>query len=155
MHTIPDDAVIRFWSRVNKSGDCWLWTGHQNAPGRYGRIRIGGKSLLTHRVSWALANGPIPDDLCVLHLCDTTLCVRPSHLTIGTQHQNIMDSVIKGRWTQGQPRGEKHAMAKLTNQDARAILGSAERTRVLADRYGVCRQTVEGIRRRKTWKNLS
>ena len=77
----------RFWAKVDKSGDCWTWTGCAIAGG-YGRISVGGTLQLAHRVSYAWANGPIPDGMIIDHTCHTPSCVRPSHLRSVTIKQN-------------------------------------------------------------------
>lgn len=88
----------RFWAKVAKLGvcSCWEWTGWRKETG-YGRVRIDGRILYAHRVSWILANGPIPDDLRVLHRCDNPPCVNPDHLFLGTQGDNNADRDAKGR----------------------------------------------------------
>ena len=65
-----------FWSQVDKTPGCWLWTGPL-AEGGYGRTLTPDRTR-AHRMAWEEAHGPVPDDLCVLHHCDTRLCVRPS-----------------------------------------------------------------------------
>lgn len=95
----------RFWAKVDKSGDCWVWTaavvGSRNPKykriGGYGAFGVGGKVRRAHRVSWELANGPIPDGALVCHSCDNRSCVRPSHLFIGDQSDNVHDMDAKGR----------------------------------------------------------
>jgi hypothetical protein len=80
--TVPLEE--RFWSKVRKTESCWLWTGA--GGGHYGRLVRGGRLDLSHRVSWELHNGPIPDGLFVLHNCpggDTPACVNPDHLWLG------------------------------------------------------------------------
>lgn len=91
-----NDVARRFWDKVDKSGDCWLWTAGITA-GKYGIISISGKRHYAHRVSWELVNGPVPEGLFVLHKCDVRRCVRPDHLFIGTHDDNMADMMAKGR----------------------------------------------------------
>lgn len=92
------DLRERFWSKVDRSGDCWMWTASRNASGygRFGGSNSGG-SYLAHRMCWELHNGPIPDGLCVLHRCDNPACVNPAHLWLGTRDDNNKDKTAKGR----------------------------------------------------------
>lgn len=84
-----------FWSRVDKSGNCWLWTGALLKTG-YGSVRLGGKTQRAHRVAWELLNGPIPPGMYVLHdvECRNRHCVR--HLRLGTHDDNMKDMVLAG-----------------------------------------------------------
>jgi hypothetical protein len=90
------NPVDRFWEKVDKSGDCWLWTGHRGCKG-YGAAWAEGRHQAAHRVSWELAFGAIPDGLHVLHHCDNPPCVNPDHLWLGTNSDNQRDCVAKGR----------------------------------------------------------
>ena len=56
--------------------------------------------MKVHRVAYEEAFGPIAEGLYVLHRCDTPLCVRPDHLFVGTQGDNIHDMWTKGRSAQ-------------------------------------------------------
>ncbi len=50
-----------------------------------------------HRLAWIYTHGPIADGLHVLHKCDVRLCVRPGHLFLGTEADNMADRDAKGR----------------------------------------------------------
>lgn len=84
-------TMQRFWEKVDKSGDCWVWTASTRPSGtrHYGRIKVSGRDQLAHRVAYELEVGPIPDGLTIDHLCKNTLCVRPSHLEAVTLAENI------------------------------------------------------------------
>ena len=79
---------IRLWSRVDKSGECWLWTGTCSPKG-YGYIGVNYKKLLVHRFAWELLVGPIPDGMEIDHrpTCPKC-CVNPDHLRVVTHKQN-------------------------------------------------------------------
>lgn len=88
----------RFWLRVDRSGDCWRWTGTHKATG-YGRLSWGGRRAApAHRVAWELTHGVIPDGVHVLHRCDNPTCVNPAHLFLGTHADNMSDRREKGRY---------------------------------------------------------
>lgn len=84
-----------FWSLVDTSGECWVWTGDRHRQG-YGFWYAGGRQL-AHRASYEMANGPVPDGLYILHRCDNPPCVRPDHLYAGTQRQNMLDDLQRRR----------------------------------------------------------
>lgn len=161
MPVAPRPAAERFWVKVDKTGDCWIFTGAINDRG-YGCFRFDCVRTmeLAHRVSWELANGPIPDGLCVLHHCDNPPCVRVDHLFLGTRADNAADCGMKGRWNpHGRTTvcGEAHPDARLTNTDVLAIRHDYEQgvfQRVLAERFGVSQGTIHDVVVRKTWKHL-
>lgn len=106
-----------FWERVQKSDGCWLWIGPTHSPGGYGQFNNKRTRCYAHIASWILANGPIPDGLFVLHECDNPRCVRPGHLFLGTQGDNVRDMLSKGRGImQTHPeiavRGDEHPARK-------------------------------------------
>src|SRR5512139_1234592 len=90
----------RFWSKVDKSGECWLRSTRAKCGYAHFSVRLSpGKwrSQLAHRVAWLLVRGTIPSGLFVLHSCDTRSCVNPEHLFLGTHDDNMRDMVRKGR----------------------------------------------------------
>lgn len=90
----------RLWAKVRKTNACWLWEGTTTHDG-YGLIFFEGRNQLTHRVSWQIANGPIPDGMSVCHRCDVPACVRVDHLFLADHAANMADRNRKGRgWWQ-------------------------------------------------------
>ena len=142
-HPIRGSLPERFWPKVDRSAGpeaCWPWTGTQNASLGYGQIGRGGMGAgmaYAHRVSYELANGAIPDGMCVLHRCDNPPCVNPAHLYLGTIADNNRDAKAKGRTA----LGERNGQAKLTDEQVREIRrihGSGGVTqRSLARKFGV------------------
>ena len=140
----------RFWAKVDRTGSCWLWTASRNRLG-YGQIFIRGKSLLgmAHRVSWELANGPIPEGLLVCHHCDNPPCVNPDHLFLGTDRDNARDAIRKGRMKHGRP-----TTAKLTDASAAAIhvaLAIGTSKAELARRFSVSETLIYNIATGRAW----
>lgn len=139
----------RFWEKVHKTRKCWFWIGaRKGGQWPYGNI-VGadGKHYEAHRVSWILHHGPIPVGLWILHRCDIALCVRPTHLFLGTAAENSADMVRKGR-----------VHSKLTAEQVRAIRrryvphecsGAA-----LAAEYGVSRALIHRILARQIWRGV-
>lgn len=146
--------VERFWEKVDKSDDCWVWTANctkgRNGEKRYGLISAGRRGegmLYAHRVSWELHFGQIPESLRVLHRCDNPQCVRPDHLFVGTQADNMADMVEKGRRERFGPAPGVGAKSKLTRRQLVGLRRDAEthNHKEVATKYGVCKSTVRNI----------
>ena len=148
------DIAAAFWAKVDKSGDCWLWTGGKAKFG-HGLFTMGarGRTIGAHRFAYEQAYGPIPNGLSVCHHCDTPACVRPDHLFLGTRADNSADRDTKDR----QAKGETVGASKLTEDDVRAIRsapGGWGKIKVLAQCYGVNVRTITSIRHGKIWKHV-
>lgn len=79
----------RFWSRVNKTDGCWLWTAG-GIPQGYGAFKpSGSKQVLVHRWAYEALVGPIPEGLVIDHLCRTRRCVNPDHLEPVSNEENL------------------------------------------------------------------
>lgn len=84
------DVVLtdeKFWSKVEKTDTCWLWTGPR-LPNGYGRLWLNGRLRTVHRLAWELARGPIPDGLVIDHACRVRNCVNPDHMEVVTGGDN-------------------------------------------------------------------
>ena len=78
---------LRFWPKVDRSGECWLWTARINYKG-YGQFKVGNQQTFAHRFSYELLVGPIPEGLQIDHLCRVRNCVNPAHLEPVTPREN-------------------------------------------------------------------
>ena len=77
----------RFWSKVDKSGECWLWMGWVSWRG-YGRFYFHGRNVQAHR--FAFYGDPAERQMDLDHLCRVRRCVRPSHLEPVTNRENLL-----------------------------------------------------------------
>lgn len=118
---LPD----RFWRKVDKSGECWLWTGAGTRPtdAGYGFFSTGTRLELAHRLAWADRFGPVPPGLELDHLCRTRACVNPDHLEPVTHRENTLRSpvapaAINARKTHC-PRGHEYAGTNLLRSGGR------------------------------------
>lgn len=181
------DVEALFWKNIDKDGPvfprhghCWEWTRARVCG--YGSFKAIGE-FRAHRVSYRLFVGDIPDGLLVLHKCDNRLCVRPNHLFLGTQQDNMTDMMVKGRQANGDkhgthvhpesvPRGNEHyshlrpenlargdqnGNARLTESDVlliRQLHSKKYSHRKLGRMFGVEHCTIGCIVRRKTWRHV-
>ena len=76
--------------------ECWMWQGSKDYQG-YGVIKIAGKLLRAHRLSYEYYNGQAPVKECICHTCDTPACVNPNHLIDDTKRRNRRDQIERGR----------------------------------------------------------
>ena len=146
-------TAAKFWAKVRRGDGCWEWTGAKSSSG-YGSMDWFGRSTLPHRVSWRLRRGRIPRRKCVLHKCDNRICVRPSHLFLGTYRDNLHDAIRKGRHKP--QRAEKHGMSKLTWDDVdnirRIYVPGVLGTVRLGRMFDVEPQTIWMIVKGRHWK---
>jgi hypothetical protein len=147
------DDVARFWAKVTRSDSesCWMWTASGMGGGTsrgYGQFTLRHPDgtprkqlhLYAHRVSWLLANGPIPEGGHVLHSCDTPRCVNPKHLFLGDQDANMKDAAAKGRLSVPRPTARKITDAQVAEMFALAAAG-VKRVRI-ADKFNVSKSFV-------------
>lgn len=138
--TVLSYLAERFWAKVDRSGDCWIWQGRRDNLGQYGVFRLDRREVRAHRFSVELSGRSIPEGMVVMHTCDNPPCVNPAHLVVGTRTDNRADCVAKDR----QAKGEQNGRAKLTAEQVREIrrLRPTTSGAELARRFGVSRRAI-------------
>lgn len=95
----------RFWSKVDKTGDCWIWTGsRKNGYGCFWVTRNGRDVMkMAHRFAYELTHGRLGQGVTLDHVCHTAAtatcktaascphraCVRPDHMEPMSLPENI------------------------------------------------------------------
>jgi len=83
----------RFWSKVDTSGECWLWTACIGTDG-YGQFGCGPNTEIrtrkAHRIAYILTHGAIPEGMELDHLCRNRACVNPAHLEPVDHSTNVL-----------------------------------------------------------------
>lgn len=77
-----EKALNRFWSRVDKREDHWVWLASK-LPSGYGRFVFEGVQIYAHKFSYAIRRGLSVGDvnkLTIYHTCGRKDCVNPDHL---------------------------------------------------------------------------
>ena len=157
-HLTTTPLIDRFFKYVGRKlpNGCIPWIGCASKEG-YGVINSGtrqGRMLRASHVSYELFIGPIPNNLFVLHRCDWPACIKPTHLFLGTQSDNMADKVAKDR----SAKGEKARHAKLTAVQVSEIRlrynTDNDNRHKLAKEYGVTVGNILSIINRKTWKHV-
>jgi hypothetical protein len=152
----------KLWAKTEKRGpdECWPWRGYRDGQG-YGALWDRGRMARTHRVSYQVNKGPIPDGMCVCHSCDNPSCVNPNHLWLGTQLDNQRDMHAKGRgrYRSNLPAGfATRGNAKITEEVVRTLrsLGLKKQGdyRPYAEKYGVAVATIRDVVVGRTWRHL-
>jgi HNH endonuclease len=147
-------TFARFMAKVDRTGDCWLWTASRSSTG-YGQFKLDGTMEGTHRLSYRHHHGEIPVDCVVRHMCLNKHCVNPDHLETGTHVENHADKLRDGT----DNRGEKHWSASLTADQVIQIrvlaeIGADRRLTTLANMFGVEYKSISKIINRRTWKHI-
>lgn len=151
-----------------KDTPCKEWTGNTAGNG-YGVFKyIKGKTYYVHRITYSETHGPIPKGMCICHHCDNPPCYNIDHLFMGTQKDNIHDSISKGRFPYPPYKvGEDNGMSKLTWEDVQEIREVARQSvrpgfvrfkrganisAKLARRFGVSEVMIRNVIRNDNWK---
>ena len=142
-----DEATLaRFMAKVDRTGECWLWTGGKNRDG-YGVMKMDNMKL-THRLSFLYHHGEIPVDCVVRHKCRNRHCVNPDHLEVGTQSDNMKDRI------RDETMPVKLTADQVTQIRILAEIGIDRRYETLAELFGVSSSTIKDVVRRRYWKHI-
>lgn len=158
-------SLERFWDKVTKTPDgCWTWNGSQSGSG-YGQFWDGKRNIPAH---WFLLDEipTVGQEAC--HKCDNRLCVRPSHIFIGTRSDNMKDMVAKKRHNtrpgcfamlkvRRVKAGQNNHEAVLSDSDAatiKAIKPAYGRGAAVANHFKVSATVVSGIWKGKRWAHI-
>ena len=81
----------RFWAKVDKTGDCWLWLGSTGATGGYGTFNLGNNKFISaHRFAYEAEHGPVPPGQYLDHRVTCPKhCCNPAHLRLVSNKQNV------------------------------------------------------------------
>lgn len=153
---ISPKTSARFWAKVHKTEQCWIWIAALFRETEYGAFSFNSRPISAHRFSWILHFEEIPKGLFVLHKCDCRRCVRPDHLFVGTQRDNMIDMRCKGRTFH--PCGEDSGKARLTNEEVFEIrrLHSIEGMKApqIARMFDTGERNVHHIINRQSWTHI-
>lgn len=149
----PKGEPLRFYNEVVSKYDgdeCLSWPYATGAG--YGKIMIGDKFALVHRMACEEQNGPPPTpEHVAAHSCGNGHlgCVTKKHLSWKTPKENSADMLIHGTHI----RGERSPNAKLTEKDVREIIAARGKERQVdtARRFGVKQAHISAIQVGRVW----
>lgn len=128
--------------------DCVFYSGHIGKAG-YGldyepKTQ---KTVLAHRKAYYDVYGEIPKGVVVMHTCNNKTCVNPQHLKLGTQSENVLAAYDDGLQVPYQ--------STVSDEDVLKIYHSKESTKQLMALFGYSKETINRIRRGKTYRRIT
>lgn len=133
---------------------CFIVTSH--TPYTSGYVVVGKKSKKTalHRIVYEECFGEIPEGMVVRHKCDVRNCINPEHLEIGTQHDNVMDTVKRGRTLKGE-RHPGHKLSEQTVREIKALMAAGKRNCEISKAFNINKSTICNIKRGTAWSSIT
>lgn len=165
--------LMRLTARTEEVGDCLIWTGALSSPGDNGAGRGGYPIIrLTHGHACKTVRRVIVElfgdkdgrrDLAARQPVETTcgdrLCIAQDHLVISSPKKVGKRAAKAGKFSSiarsAKISAARRGHMKLTADQAAEIRVSNESGPVLAERYGVNRSLINGIKRGDVWRDYS
>lgn len=143
---------LKYTAVVLDDSSCWNWQGA--IVDRYGVLRVNTKKQKAHRFGFLLGHGRPPGKKYVCHKCDNTHCVRPSHLFLGTQKENMADMIQKGRGPV--VVGSRNPKSKLSEEDVKRIreLYPEMQQKEIGKLFGISQGQVSKIVLKQGWGHV-
>lgn len=145
-------------NRHKKVNGCWEWQGKLNNCG-YGCFQetVDGKKteVRSHRRSYEIFKGSIPEGMQVCHSCDNPCCCNPEHLWLGTPKENTEDSFKKNRRPTTKKRAD--AAGKLKEEqviEMRELYKNGMGQKEIQEKYGISQAQTSGILTYRFWKHI-
>ena len=153
------DLLKKIESRCEEVGDCLEWQGHISAGGSP-RMYHDGKTQSARKLVLKAHGKPcdVPPKHKLVCTCENHRCVNADHIAIVPLAKFVRERLVPG--TNHLLRSAKiakarRAGAKLSDADVADIRASTEKDHILAERYGVSRSHVSGIKARTKWRDHS
>ncbi len=128
--------------------ECLEWPFGKDRGG-YGKLKVDGKFIGSHRYVCIKTNGNQPDGMEVSHNCGNRSCVNPHHLRWDTKSGNQKDRLIHGTDLRGE-KCPKHKLNKYEVKQIKEKVGSCKSSE-LCKQYNVSSKTVRDIWNGRTW----
>lgn len=132
-------------------GGCIRCTSHGSHPAGYVQYRVKGQGRRLARHILFKRYGKQPSEIVARHTCDNKWCINPDHVIPGTDYDNSMDAVERGRTA----IGSRLPQTRLTPEQVVEIRSLTLPQREIALIFGICQTQVRNIRKRKWWKHIA
>lgn len=154
MHRAPKPTMREVFERRFKPGDeseCWIWAGGTDKDG-YGLFTYRGMTYRATRLMWRYTFCSVPPKgIQVCHRCDNPPCMNPAHLFLGSQLDNSLDMMRKGRWKGSPTTKLTLAQVDRMRQEYTGTFGDKAR---LARQYGISTAQASKIINGECWTGM-
>lgn len=148
------DVFTKIDMRDGDRSQCWPYLGGHSDKG-IPYYDYGGKKHVAYRVVFELVKGPLGKDEIPRHTCDhgapaflskevAGVCCNPFHLERGTHQDNMND--MKQR--------ERHGLPHHTVRAIKKLIEEGRTHAVIAELYGISRETVSAIAQGRNYKHV-